>query len=198
MAEEVTVVEEKPEVPGGVSEEVGVSEREKRTPALVDEEGRKYIIGNFGNRRYLCEIAGCGKLVKSGELRCKKHRLVGTGTLESQNVIPEVRMVQKFIRNFLRSAPQRDPKIHAKLNDLEKSVSILNDKMTTMLTAEQLRQAGFYFGSILFQYITDGNRYEAAKKEYLDCLKKIGCFTNADLESIEKSGTECAQPKAVS
>lgn len=201
---EEEVEEEKPPEVGGVSAEVGVPEGEKIVSAggktyevLRDEGGRRYSLNHFGHMNYICEVPGCSLFVRRGELRCKKHRIEGTGTLESQEVLPEVRMVRKFIKDFLKSNLATDPKIHIKLNDLERSVNILNDKMLTMLTTEQLRQAGFYFGSILFQYITDGNRYEMAKKDYLDCLRKIGCFTQADMESIEKSGTS-TQPKAIS
>lgn len=197
MGIEEIMQEEKPVDQGGVPAEVGVPEQKKERVLYTDEAGKQYALGHFGDRKYFCEIVGCGKFVKKGETRCKRHRIEGTGTLESQEVMPELKMVRKFIKDFLRSNLATDPKMHIKLSELEKSVSILNDKMQTMLTTEQLRQAGFYFGSILFQYITDGNRYEMAKKDYLDCLRKIGCFTHADMESIEKSGTS-AQSTPVS
>ena len=198
---------EQSEVLGVPSEVAGVPEGKnkfenkvmfKDRPILIDEDsGRRYILDNFGGKRFFCEVVGCDMFSgKKAEFRCRKHRVQGTGTLEAQEIMPEIRLIQKFIKNFLKSAPQSDPKIHIKLNELDKSVSILNDKMTTMLTTEQLRQAGFYFGSILFQYITDGNRYEMAKKDYLDCLRKIGCFTAKDMESIDKSGN--TQPTPVS
>jgi hypothetical protein len=80
---------------------------------------------------------------------------------------------------------------------LEKSVTILAEKMAAGVTIEQLRQCGFYFATILFQYITDGNRYEMAKKEFVENMKRVGCFSDHDIEGM-LSGGHSVQPTTIS
>lgn len=201
VEQEGAVQEEKP-VDGGVPcEVVGVPEGEKKTQSEFvgyDADGRKYSTTRLGGKRYYCESPGCKLWSVKNSRRCRKHQEVGQGTTQNLSVMPELRMVRRFIKSFVADKTHNDPKIHVRLVDLEKSVQILSDKLAAGVTIEQLRQVGFYFGAILFQYITDGNRYEMAKKEFIENMVRVGCFSAADIEGMTNGARNSLQPTPVS
>ena len=204
MVIEQIVQEEKPVDQGVPLQEAGVpvQKLEGRTRvtviAKVDEEGRKYLDMPKGGRRYFCDVEGCGRRAVSRARKCRRHQEVGQGTIANLSVMPELRLVKNFIKGLIASRDIQDPKLHVKLTDLEKSVTILAEKLAAGVTIEQLRQCGFYFASTLFQYITDGNRYEMAKKEFIENMKRVGCFTELDIEGMLSGTRNSIQSTTVS
>jgi hypothetical protein len=194
---ESILAEEKPPQVGVPLEVTGVPEDKKSVTGL-DAEGRKFLDIAGRGRRYFCNTLGCGSFAVARSTKCRKHQEVGEGTTKNIDTMPELRMVKRFIRAFIADKSHNDPKMHGKLADLENSVQILSDKLAAGVTIEQLRQCGFYFGSILFQYITDGNRYESAKKEFTENMQRIGCFSPTDIKGMLSGPEHSVQPSSLS
>ena len=187
------VEEEKPVGTGGVSEEVGevLEEKKDYKKVFVEEEtGRrfKYSSLRYGGKRYICKLESCVRFCMQDSDLCRRHGRLTTD--QRVDVKREIKLIQRFIRNTLNTAQSKDPRLYTKLQDLEASVKALEEKIQGMITVEALQQLGYYFGSILFQYITDGSRYEMAKKDYLDAISKAGCFTVEEVNALAKHSAD--------
>lgn len=127
----------------------------------------------------------CNNYRAKNDIYCKDHTTRTTAPKENSrsrvlDVNKEVRALRRFLRK-LTSSPMSDPKLLTQVNNLIDLVRTFDDKHKATLTVDQLRQIGFYFGSILFNHIQDGTRYEIAKKEFLSQLESTGLFTPIDL-----------------
>ena len=137
MVIEQIIQEEKPADQGGALQEVGVPEQKKEVKqgfTFIDEDGRKYSTTLKGGKRYFCVVPGCPKWAVARSTKCRKHQEVGGGTEANLGLMPEVRMVRRFIKEFVADRTHNDPKVHVRLNDLEKSVTTLCEKLAAGVT----------------------------------------------------------------
>lgn len=100
----------------------------------------------------------------------------------------ELRGLRKFLVDL--STITDTPKVLNRVSDLIEVVERLENKIKANVTKQQIQQLGFYFASILFKYIPDGQRYEEAKREFIDAVLKAGAYNQSELDDVIKSSSE--------
>lgn len=100
----------------------------------------------------------------------------------------EIRGLRKFLIDLTTITDT--PKVLNRVNDLIEVVERMETKIKGNVTKQQIQQLGFYFASILFKYIPDGQRYEEAKREFIDAVLKAGAYNQTELDDVIKSSSE--------
>lgn len=188
MPEDGTVssVEVKPEDPGVVS---------AAAPTPAQDQATDFVL--FGGQL----LPRCKAVAKSG-VRCARIGKLDTSfcklhatrafqiPTEGFSRKPQIQLPNdlsrdiKALRGFLSKltgSPLDDPKLLNRVNELIKLVGDLNEKFKATVTEEQIRQLAFYFGSILFKYISDGQRYEMAKDDFMEAILQSGLYDQKTL-----------------
>ena len=180
--------------------------------------GKPYMIGNrrwmlpmMGRYTQACQgidkgVKQCGLSAKRGTLWCTKH----TPSSASEGLTPdstaltakapkvldrELILVRNYVNKLVRMGVE--PSTINKVNDLHRMMSNLNDSVKATITQEQLKQLGYYFGSILFNYIQDGNAYERAKADMVDALVGASIFDKKELEATLRLHSEKVTPPSL-
>lgn len=126
----------------------------------------------------------CSRYVGQGSKFCTKHRdslplVEKTPEGLSVTLTNEIKSLKLFLNRLTKTT--KDPKVLNRINDLIVSVSNLNEKILGLGTREQFKQIGFYFSSILFKFIENGTKYEMARLELLDSLRKMGVYSEEEI-----------------
>lgn len=192
----------------GGEEVVGGEERGEGNPPSQEEgsEDSIFLFGKYRVKRCIEIDPRSGERCKSPSLKgnsyCKSHardaivretHLVDA-TLPKRIInLPsdfqrEVRALRKFLLDLTDITDT--PKVLNRVNDLIEVVERLESKMKAHVTKQQIQQLGFYFASILFKYINDGQRYEEAKKEFIDAVLKAGAYDQDELNEVIRSSSE--------
>lgn len=186
-------------------EEITVRGETTPIPSEMSEEDFVVLFGKYKVRRCIALTyetnTRCTMPAVKGNSYCKHHStslqenidLADTNLPRKVVSLPsdfqkELRALRKFLIDL--TSITETPKVLNRVNDLIEVVERLEAKVKANVTKQQIQQLGFYFASILFKYIPDGQRYEEAKKEFIDAVLRAGAYDQSELDSVIKSSSE--------